>query len=111
MRLHTKQFRELFEHCREENDLTNTGDESHRQAVILRCYRSSHASVRELQSKGVADAQALRLYGVYRLYYDGRRRRPLSHRWGRCPSSLLAVRDYRMVRRFRCISGLDILAG
>jgi fatty acid desaturase len=41
MRLVTKQFRELFEHCREENDLTNTGDEPHRQAVILRCIRSS----------------------------------------------------------------------
>ena len=34
MRLVTKQFRELFEHCREENDLTNTGDEAHRQGVI-----------------------------------------------------------------------------
>src|SRR5690348_90199 len=34
MRLVTKQFRGLFGHCREENDLTCRRDPPHRQAVI-----------------------------------------------------------------------------
>jgi hypothetical protein len=69
-----------FAVAREEDDLTCTGDGPHRQAVISGIIVSSTLLCGSYRAKGVADAQALRPYGVYRVYYDGGRCRPLSRR-------------------------------